>query len=285
LWACTLLAATALWGCSPAAPTNQVDQLGRPVGRTEARRIVALAPDVVELVCALGAADRLVAVSRAADFPPAVRAIRHVREDDPEAIVALRPDLVVATTAGNDERVIDRIRATGTPVFVTDVTSFERLAEAAVGLGAIIHASAQGRRLGAEIDARYERAAARAARLPRRRALYVVWWDPLIVAAPGTFPNDLLLKAGLANLTPAHGGHYPRVPPETLLDPRLEAIVSPDEPDTRTGFEQVLRSPAGTRLAAGLIRLYWLPADLADRPGPRLPDALERLVVEREANP
>jgi hypothetical protein len=111
----------------------------------------------------------------------------------------------------------------------------------------------------------------------------MVWWEPLIAAAPGTFHDDLLRSAALGNLVSAGAGRYPRVDPELLLDPRLDLVVAPDEKDLREGFARVARSPAGARLASGAVRVLWLPADAASRPGPRLPDALEALVAAREA--
>jgi len=246
------------------------------------RRVVALAPDVTELAFALGAGNQLVAVPAAADYPAAARALRRVDPGDVEAILAERPDLVLATTAGSDPRAVERLRSLGIPVFTADVTSFVRLAEACRLAGRAVGRSDQGERVADAISARCERLARRAAPLPHRAALFVVWWDPLIAAAPGTFHDDLLRRAALDNLASAASGRYPRLDPETLLDRRLEVVVAPDERDVRAGYESVLRSPAGARLASGATRVLWLPADAANRPGPRLPDALEALVAARE---
>ena len=205
-----------------------------------------------------------------------------VRPEDVEAIVAARPDLVLATAAGNDPRTVARLRQLGLRTCTLDVTSFDRLAAACRLLGEVTGDRAAGERLGAAIAERARALAGRAARLPRRRALYVVWPDPLIVAAPGTFHDDLLRRAGLDNLAPGGGGRYPRVDPELLLDPRLEVIVAPDENEVRSGFARLRRTPAGGRIAGGGVRVIWLPADAASRPGPRLVDALAALVAARE---
>ena len=247
------------------------------------RRVVPLAPDVTELAFALGAGSLVEAVPAAADHPPEVKGLRQVSQNEVEAILSLRPDLVLATTAGNDARVIGRLRELGTRVFTTDVTSFDRLAQACRLVGRALDRPDEGRRLAEDIETRCALIRARAAALPRRTALYVVWWDPLIVGAPGTFHDDLLKRAALVNLAPTGGGRYPRVDPELLLDPRLDFVVSPDEKDLRDGFARITRSPAGERLASGTVRALWLPADQASRPGPRLPEALEALIADREA--
>ncbi|MDD5562747.1 MAG: helical backbone metal receptor [Thermoanaerobaculaceae bacterium] len=241
-----------------------------------------MAPDVTELAFALGAGRSVVAAPTAADFPSEVERLPRFAPSDLEAIVALRPDLVLATTAGSDPRAIARLRELGIRVFTVDVTSFDRLAAACREVGRILGRSAQGERLAAGVEACCARAGAAAAPLPRRGALYVVWWEPLIVAGPGTFHDDLLHRAALANLAPPGAGRYPRVDPELLLDPRLQVIVAADEPDLRSGFARTETAPAGARIAGGDVRVIWLPADPASRPGPRLPAALEALVAARE---
>jgi iron complex transport system substrate-binding protein len=246
------------------------------------QRLLPLAPDVTELAFTIGAGDRVIAVVGATDFPAAARSLPKIRPDDAEAILALRPDLVIATTAGNDPRVIARLRDVGVRVCVVDVTSFSRLVDACRLVGEVTGLAASGRQLAQEIGTRVARAAAAAGMLPYRRALYVVWWDPLIVAAPGSFHDDLLGRANLENLAPRGGGRYPQVDPELLLDPCLEVVVAPEETDLRAGFDRVRRSPAGARLDAGQVRVIWLPADPASRPGPRLADALDALVAARQ---
>ncbi|HVN31980.1 MAG TPA: helical backbone metal receptor [Thermoanaerobaculaceae bacterium] len=247
------------------------------------RRVVPLAPDVTELAFAVGAGGLIVAAPPAADFPPEVARLPRVAPNDAEAILALRPDIVLATTAGNDPRVVQRLRQLGTRVCSMDVTSFARLGDACRLAGGVLGFEAEGEILGRKVDERVDRATARALALPKRNALYVVWWEPLIVAAPGTFHDDMLRRAGLANLAPGSVGRYPRVDLELLLDPLLQVVVAPDERDLHESYARTIGSAAGARLASGEVRVFWIPADLANRPGPRLPGALEALVAAREA--
>lgn len=248
----------------------------RPVGR-----VLPLAPDVTELVFALDAGTAVPAVPRSADYPPETASLPRFDENDVEAIVSLRPDLVVATTAGTDLRVVERLRELGLAVATTDVTSLERLIEACRLLGALLGRAERGEALASALASRVAAASGRAAGWPVRTALYVVWWEPLIVAAPGTFHHDLLARAGLANLAPAGAGRYPRASAELLVDPRLEVVVAPDEPPLRAMFDSIRKRPEGSRLARGRVRVVWLPADPASRPGPRLVAALEALVAAR----
>lgn len=247
-----------------------------PVGR-----VLTLAPDVTELVFALDAGAMLAAAPRSADFPAAVRSLPRFNERSAEEIAALRPDLVIATTAGTDPSLVGQLHRLGIVVATADVTSFERLCEACRMLGHLLDRTRQGEELAAAIGRRSAEATTRVASQPSRRALYVVWWEPLIVAAPGTFHHDLLHRAGLSNLAPQGAGRYPRASREQLLDPRLEVVVVPDEPDLRTAYRMLLATPEGKLLASGRVEVIWLPADPASRPGPRLVEALEALVAAR----
>jgi ABC-type Fe3+-hydroxamate transport system substrate-binding protein len=271
--------------CSPPSPAGVPDQIGSPARARSPRRVVALAPDVTELAYALGVGPLLVGVPSAADYPPAARVVPRIDPADVESVLARSPDLVLATTAGNDPGVVDRLRRLGVAVCTVDVTSFDTLAAAVSVVGRLTHHEVEARAVAARLGERVAGARRRAARLSARRALYVVWWEPLIVAAPGTFHDDLLRTAGLANLAPGSAGRYPRVDPELLLDPRLEVVVAPDDADARASYDAILARPVAARLRSGATRVLWLPADLANRPGPRLVDALEALVSAREAAP
>ncbi len=262
-----------------------LDQVGALIAAGPSARIVTLAPDVTELVFALGAGDRVVAVAPHCDFPAAVVSRPRVHPGDPESVLAAAPDLVIASTAGNDPVVVQRLRSAAVRVATLDITSCTRLVEACRLLGALLERVPEADTLATTIAQRCAAAAQRAGRLPPRTALYVVWWEPLIVAAPGTFHDDLLRLAGLVNRAPSGGGRYPRLDPETLLDPALDLVVAPDERESRPLFAKLLTRPAGLRLARGSLPVLWLPADPASRPGPRLPVALEALVAAREANP
>ena len=271
--------------CVAAPLFSIVDQVGNSVSEGQASRVVALAPDVTELAFALGMGESVVAVDTAADFPPEVVSLPRVVPTDLEGILALHPDLVLASTAGNDPRVVDRLSGLGVRVCTVDATSFARLAGACRLVGTVVGLRERAEACAREVENRVAAAASRAASIVRREALYVAWWQPLIVAAPGTFHDDLLRQAALGNLAPPGAGRYPRVDPELLLDPRLEVVVAPNETAGRTLFEELLGMPVGLRFKRKLARVIWLPADPASRPGPRLPDALEALVAAREADP
>lgn len=81
-----------------------------------ARRIVSLAPHLTELAFSAGVGERLVGVVSFSDYPPAARELPRIGDAfqvDYEAIVGLRPDLVLAWVGGNPAQVIERLRGLG----------------------------------------------------------------------------------------------------------------------------------------------------------------------------
>ena len=107
---------------APAQVETVRDMVGREVPVPAApRRIVSLVPSVTEILYALGVDDLLVGVTTLCDFPPAARdkpKVGGIVNPSLEAIAALRPDLVIATTEGNRERTIQQLEAIGIRVYV-----------------------------------------------------------------------------------------------------------------------------------------------------------------------
>ena len=117
-----------------------VDDAGHSIRlAAPAQRIVTLAPHATELVFAAGAGARIAGVVRGSNHPEAARAlpvIGDVHAIDLERIVALKPDLVVSWPYTTPAQV-DRLRARGIPVFVTDPRSIDGIASDIERLGAL----------------------------------------------------------------------------------------------------------------------------------------------------
>ena len=119
------------WGRPPSAlapvPAAQVikDDFGRafPLPERTPERIVSLAPNVTEILFALGLGGRVVGVTRFCDYPPGTAAIPKIGglvDPNIEVVQSLDPGLVVAFR-GNPLRLVERMAKLGLPVFVCDV--------------------------------------------------------------------------------------------------------------------------------------------------------------------
>lgn len=280
LSATALALALALAAGSAAAAPNApgaaagIRRLGPPPPARPAR-VVSLAPSVTDVVVALGMGDRLVGVTRF-DRAPEVKHVARVGgflDPSVEAVVALRPDLVLWLTDGGGLPAVTRIAELGIPVLAIPVVSVADVLSSCRAVGQALGDAAAGERLAAGLEEDIARARRRAASLPARRVLFVVGREPLVVAGPGSYPDELLRVVGAQNVV-AGTVAWPVFPLEraVALDPELVVDAAVNEHAAGGSDRPLLAIPAVRR--GGLRRL---PTDDALRPGPRLAQALEQL--------
>ena len=215
------------------------DDLGHPVpGPRPARRVVSLVPSLTESV----AVTRPGALAGATDWctHPArldVARVRGTKNPDLAAIRALEPDLVLANQEENRRLDVERLRAAGVPVWVTDVrtldqalASLHRMFTEGLGWPAPGWLDA-ARQAWAEPPAGPTVAGTTVA------AAIPIWRDPWMVIGSDTFAGDLAARLGLDNVYRGHAARYPKVElaeltagPAGLTAGRPEIIVLPDEP-------------------------------------------------------
>jgi iron complex transport system substrate-binding protein len=244
-----------------------------PAARPNPRRIVSLAPSVTDIVVALGHAERLVGVTRF-DTAPEVAALPRIGgflDPSAEAVVALRPDLVLWLTDGSALAPVQRIADLGVPVLALPIVGVADVVAATRAVARALGDPAAGARVAAGLEAAIARVRARAAALPRRRVLLVVGRDPLVVAGPGSYPDELLAIVGATNVV---GGDvaWPVLPVERAVaaDPDLVVDAAVREHGTATGALDAI--PAVRRGALRRLR-----TDDVLRPGPALVRAMDAL--------
>jgi iron complex transport system substrate-binding protein len=142
-----------------------------------------------------------------------------------EAIVALRPDLVVASSDGNSPAVLDRLRRLGLDVFVLDLRYWKSTRDGIVALGAKTGREANGRALVEEMDRVAACVAAATKGAPRPRVLYAFDMNPVIAPGQESFTNELIGMAGGASVTKGNPQPYPRISAEGLIALAPEVIV------------------------------------------------------------
>ena len=243
-------------------------------------RIVALAPNLTEIVFALGAGDRLVGVSEHSDYPAAAARIPVVGGlvPDLERVVALRPDLVLATTEGNAAATVEALERRRIPVLVTSAPDLEGVIDSIRRIAGRIGAGGAGERLAASLEAR--RAAVRRARRAGAppTAVLLVWPSPPQAAGTGTFGDDILETAGVKNCVGRRG--WPAISPEFLVEAPCRFVVYPAEKDTAATYARAFRDGPLSRMPAVRAgRTIGIDGDELTRPGPRAFDALEKLAA------
>ena len=202
-----------------------VDDLGTGVAVPDAvGRVVSVVPSLTEAVAAT-APGLLVGVTDWCTHPGDLDAARigGTKNPDVDAIVALRPDLVVANQEENRAPDLDALRAAGVPVYVTDIRTLD---DAFGSLARMLAACRLDR------PAWLDEAEAAWVAVPvpsrRRRAVIPIWRRPWMAVGSDTFTGALLARLGVDNVLGDDPERYPRFDPATL--PPHDLAVLPDEP-------------------------------------------------------
>jgi iron complex transport system substrate-binding protein len=252
-------------------------------GRGAPARVVTLAPNLTEIVFAVGAGASLVGVSEYSDFPPEAQAIPRVGGLDvsAEKVVSLRPDLVLAIEEGSVQGPVSALAAAGVAVLPVPSGSLDAVIAGIRLVGRRLGHSADGDRLAADLTKRRDavHAATGLSRGARPRTVVLIWPDPPQAAGGGTFLNDLLTEAGGDNLLGGRAG-WPLVSPEWLATASIDVLVVPDSEPTRSAYERAFRQGPLSRGTVAAARIVRIEESVLTRPGPRVFDALERLARE-----
>jgi iron complex transport system substrate-binding protein len=274
-------------GAAGASAMTMRDMLGHEVTlAAPPSRIVSLVPSVTEVIFALGADDRLVGRTDYCQYPPAARAKTSVGgmvDPSLEAVVALKPDLVIATDEGNREETFQQLARLGIPIYLVHATRLDALLDMIARVGALTGRQAAVGPLTASLRRRVDAVRRAVAPFPRPRVLYVIWPDPLIVPGRPSLLTELIEAAGGESVTGGEGPAYVRFSLEAAVALAPQVIVLADhasasgnaseagrpEPDKWRRFSSVPAVRAG--------RLYSVDLSILHRYGPSVVDGLESL--------
>jgi iron complex transport system substrate-binding protein len=289
------LAAAVLLAVLTAAPASALtvrDMLGRDVTLPAVpARIVSLVPSATEIIFSLGAEDRLVGRTDFCDYPAGVRAkpsVGGMVNPNLETLVALRPDLVIATDEGNREETVRQLARLQIPTYLVHANRIAETVDLIARIGVLTGREAAVPRLTGEMLRRVEAVRRAVAPFPRPRVLYVLWPEPLIVPGRHSILTELIDVAGGASITAGDGDAYPRFSLEAVVARAPEVIILADHSTGastagRPAPEQWQRLASVPAIRAG--RLHSADLSILHRYGPRVPEGLETLarIIHPEA--
>lgn len=279
--------ASAILACgsgSGDAPENGslrvVDGLGRVLLLPRPpQRIVAMAPSVTESLIALGFGDRLVGVTDFCEIPEGAAQparIGGLLNPNLETIRALRPDLLIATTSGNDPSLASQAAGLDLPLYTLHTPAVADMIESLRALARALGDPDAGDRLAGDLESRLDRARQQAAGR-RPRVLFIIWHEPLIVPGRAAFLTDAIRFAGGHSVTADAAGAHPAFSLEAVIDRAPEVIFT--TPENAAMIEALTGDPAWAEVpAVAEGRLHVLRPAVV-RPGPGVVAGIEEMAA------
>lgn len=205
------------------------DQMGFEVNlETLPRRIVSLVPSQTELLYDLGLEDRIVGVTKFCVHPGHARRTKSViggtKNFDLDRLVSLSPDLVIGNKEENYPEGIAFLRERY-PVWMSDIGSLEDALAMIDSVSRLTAEPAKGAFLIREIREKF----GALKKLPSLRALYLMWFNPWMGAASGTFIDAMMREVGLINVL-SHRQRYPSLTEDEIRELNPEVVLLSSEP-------------------------------------------------------
>ena len=253
--------------------------------RGEPARIVSLVPSWTEALFLLGLGSRVVGVTEYCVQPARdvalIPKVGGTKNPDLERIAELRPDIVIANHEENKRQDVERLRAKGFDVWVTNartVLAGTRELRELAGLGATEDAV---RAIVEPVERAVESATQSAGkRSDRTPVLCPIWKNPWMAIGGDTYANDLLTLCGGDNVFAAFedrsGRRYPIVTEEDIVRAAPEVVLLPDEPYA-FGPRDVIELRALLAPAARSARIHLIDGTWVSWYGPRIKRAIDAL--------
>jgi iron complex transport system substrate-binding protein len=288
--ALVLIATFALSGCAPAAPaapTTAPISVSNGMGGTltlaqPAQQIVSLAPSTTEILFAVGAGKQVVARDDFTNYPEEAKALPSIGGNNGklnmEQIVALKPDLVVATplTAPETLKGLQDLKLT-----VLVVQNPKSLAEMYASLELVAAATghdAEAKTLVSKLQATEKKVADAVAKAPTKPLVYYELdaTEPAKpwTSGPGTFIDLMITLAGGQNAGASLKGDWAQISQEDLIVKSPDVILLGDAKFGTTP-ESVAKRPGWDAIkAVKENKIFGIDDDTVSRPGPRMLDGL-----------
>ncbi len=257
--------------------SNSVNSSNKP------ERIISLAPNLTEILFALGLDEKIIAVSSDSDYPPNAANKNKVGTfwlPDTEAIIASKPDLVIIDlSAAQQKSVAESLKRLGYRVLALKMEKIEELSAAIQKIGTATGCKQRADQLVENISGQLSYLKSKYSSTNKLKVLWVVQTEPLRVAGRDTFINELIELLGGENAIGPTIQHYPQIGTEELLACNVEVIIQSAMGKTDIGRQQqqaeVFWSKWASLPAVKNNKIYVVNSDIVLRLGPRLPQGAE----------
>ncbi len=240
-------------------------------GQDIPRRIVSLGPINTENVFLLGAGDRLVGDTIYCVRPEAARKktkIGSVMQISIEKIIALQPDIILATALTRTEQVRQLQNLGYRVIRFPQPRSFAEICRQFVGLGKALGVREQAESIVKRARAEVERIKEAVATRPKPKVFLQVGTRPLFGAVPGSFVNDFITLAGGVNIIADQGKGATRLEKVISTNPDVIIIAIMGSETGIAGEEKRMWQRFDILHAVQNERVFIINPDLACSPSP-----------------
>jgi ABC-type Fe3+-hydroxamate transport system substrate-binding protein len=256
------------------------DEAGRRITvPAKIERFISLAPNLTEIAYAVGAGDRLVGNTTFCDYPEEAKQVQKVGDTlqpSIERILALRPQLVLVSTASQLEAFTKQLDEHRIAVYVTDPRDLEGVFHSIENIGKLLNEDRRAEETVSQLRRRASVVADAVKAAKPVRVFCQVSAQPLYTIGRDSFVTDLIRRAGAVSVTSDVPEAWPKYSQEAAVAARPEAIILPTDGSMGSANSQVAeglkRSPAAL---SG--KVYRINGDFLLRPGPRAVAGLEAL--------
>jgi len=265
---------------TPSSCATFKDALGREIPvPAPPKRLIALAPNLTEILFALGLGDRVAGVTNHCNYPPEASLKPRVGSYihlNVEQIISLSPDLVIGTVDGNERHILDLLEQANIKVFFVNPRDVRQAIATISTVGLVCGVPEKARQLSGSLTLRVNRVVEVTSARKRPLVFLQIHIQPIMTVNRNTVHHDLIRLAGGDNMTADEPVTYPRISLEEVIRRKPEVIlVSSMEREGR--FEKArqdwLQWTSIPAVQKGKVHL--IDSDLIDRPSPRVVDGLE----------
>ena len=259
------------------------DEMGRKVKiPNDPKKIISLAPNITEILFALGLNEEILAVTNFCDYPEAAFVkpkIGGFVNPSIEMIVSLKPDLIIATRDGNRRETIQRLSDLDFSVYVIDPKGFDGVMQTINNVGEIVGRRDEARRIVTNMRTKKENILALTQSLPKPRVFFQVGDAPIITVGRETLANDLIRLAGGRSISENESANYPLYNIETIMLKAPEVIII-SSMESKWDYLNLVKKWQNWKSIPAVKKraVYVVDSNLVDRPSPRMVEGLETIV-------
>lgn len=276
---------------APLISQTYTDHTGRTIRLPRSpQRVISIAPNISEIIYAIGAAHKLVARSQACDYPPQIAekpVVTTYPQINLEELLLYEPELVIGTDEIFAPEAIAQLDKLGLPVYIQHYEHFEDIYQGIRELGNILECSQRAAQLADSLQQLEARITSKTQNEAKYGCMILVSIDPLIVVGGGGFLHQMIEKAGGRNVFEQVEKAYHTSTVEEIIRLQPEYLILPTE-DEQVYGRLLAQYPYLQNMPAAVNQqVYRVDPDLMYRPGPRVLRGLLELthILHSSLNP